>query len=178
MSIDIQKIRLVLFDLDQTLTESISGKTFPQTVDDRKWMPGRLERLRELREQGKLTAIITNQGGAAWGIFEPNEMTRYLTNLAESVDLGGVFVCYHDASEKARNSPRTIASLTLPDLYKGKWERRKPGPGMILEAMDHFGVSPEHTLMVGDRPEDEKSALAAGTSFAWAWQYFGDENHA
>src|SRR5712692_6935589 len=63
----IRDYELYLFDLDSTLTESISGNTFPKSVDDRKWMSGRLERLRELVAQGKNMAIVTNQGGAAWG---------------------------------------------------------------------------------------------------------------
>jgi D-glycero-D-manno-heptose 1,7-bisphosphate phosphatase len=179
LSIDIQKARLVLFDRDGTLTVPASGATFPKSVDDQQWMPGRLERLRELRAQGVYTAIVTNQGGAAWGIFTPEEMLEVLGKQCKEGRINTVFVCFHDTSEKAQQRAK-IKALTGDEgyrgytaLYKGH-HRRKPSPGMLLEAMDHFGVGSEETLMVGDRPEDEKSAQAAGCRFVWAWEYFGD----
>ncbi len=173
MSIENYDYSLFLFDLDSTLTEPISGGKFPQTIDDRKLMPGRREKLQDLQAHNKLIAVVTNQGGAAWGIFDPNDMTRYLTKFVEDLDLGAVFVCYHDTSEKAKASPKTIANLVLPDYYKG-WERRKPGPGMLIEAMDFFGVDRQDTLMIGDREEDKEAAENAGCSFVWAWDFFGD----
>lgn len=53
----LKNFQLYLFDLDGTLTEPISGKTFPETVDDRKWMPGRLERIQGLHNEGKKTVM-------------------------------------------------------------------------------------------------------------------------
>jgi D-glycero-D-manno-heptose 1,7-bisphosphate phosphatase len=173
MPIEVMDYSLFLFDLDSTLTESISGNKFPQTVTDRKWMPGRLEHIAQLVQAGKHTAIVTNQGGAAWGIFTPEEMDAYLNNLVWKAGMDAFYACYHDTSEKARGSDRTIKELTVPDLYKGH-ERRKPGQGMLLQAMDDFGIHLYDTLYVGDREEDKIAAAAAGVDFEWAWSYFGD----
>lgn len=173
--IEIREYKLVLLDLDDTLTKSISGNKFPQSVDDRVFIDGRWDKLLDLHAQGKKTAIVTNQGGAAWGIFEPDEMNRFLTSLAASADISAVFACYRDTGEKARSSDRTIKELTLPEYYK-EWDRRKPGPGMLIEAMEHFGIAREDTLMVGDRNEDKGAAEAAGVSFQWEWEFFdGDK---
>lgn len=179
MSIDIQNIRLVLFDRDGTLTIPASGKTFPKSVNDQQWMQGRLDRLWQLREQGIHTALVTNQGGAAWGIFTPEEMLEVLGRQCEEGKINTVFVCFHDTSDKAKERAK-IKALTGDEdyrgyiaLYKG-YHCRKPGPGMLLMAMDHFNVGPEETLMIGDRAEDEKAAQAASCSFLWAWEYFGD----
>lgn len=183
MNINIKNVRLVLFDRDYTLTIPASGATFPKSIDDQQWMPGRLERLRELREQGKLTAIVSNQGGAAWGIFEPDAMCAFLEKQCKESGINAFFACFHDTSEKAKERAK-IKGLTGNEDYQGYaalyrgHHRRKPSPGMLLEAMDYFGVRPGETLMVGDRKEDEAAALAAGISFIWAWQYFGDENPA
>lgn len=174
MSIENMSYDLILFGRDGTLTIPASGAKFPKTVDDQQWMPGRLERLKELHAQNIHTAIITNQGGAAWGIFTPRDMNNCLNKQVWQSEMSAFYVCYHDTSEKARASDRTIKELTLPDLYKGH-ERRKPGPGMLIEAMDDFEMEPDKTLYVGDRPEDEKAAQAAGCSFCWAWQFFGDK---
>ena len=175
--------KLVLFDRDWTLTKPASGATFPKSIDDQQWMPGRLERLRELREQGIHTALVTNQGGATWGIFEPDAMCEFLDKQCKESGIDAFFVCFHDTSDKAQQRAKIKALTGNEDyqgytaLYKG-CHRRKPGPGMLLEAMDHFGVSPESTLFVGDRAEDQGAAQAAGTSFVWAWEFFGDEEPA
>lgn len=44
----------------------------------------------------------------------------------------------------------------------------------MLAGMGEFmmPVNPEKCLMVGDRPEDEGAANAAGCSFAWANDFF------
>lgn len=166
--------KAVIFDRDGTLTETASGAKFPKTVDDQQWMQGRLEKLKELHAQGVHTAIVTNQGGAAWGIFKPEEMDAYLHKQVWQAEMSGVFVCYHDTSEKARASDRTEKALTVPDLYKGH-DRRKPGPGMLIEAMDAFEVGAHEVLYVGDRQEDKAAAEAAKIDYAWAWEFFGDE---
>lgn len=41
---------------------------------------------------------------------------------------------------------------------------RKPGPGMILQAIEDYGVNPDQVLMIGDRPEDRGAAEAAGVA--------------
>lgn len=40
----------------------------------------------------------------------------------------------------------------------------KPHPRMLLELMDHFGVEPSRTLMIGDTTHDLQLALNAGTA--------------
>ncbi len=39
---------------------------------------------------------------------------------------------------------------------------KKPDPGPLLHAARHFGVAPEHSLMIGDSVSDVKAARAAG----------------
>lgn len=180
MQPEIKDYQLYLFDLDDTLTRSISGEKFPQSVDDREFIEGRWERLLDLHEAGKKTAIVTNQGGAAWKIFSEVDMYKLLTRLCKSANIDKYFVCFHDTGEKARNSDRTIKDLTLPDRYL-EWNRRKPGPGMLIQAMHEFYLPNlnhedyrHEVIMVGDRPEDKAAAEAAGCDFAWAWDFFGD----
>jgi len=52
-----------------------------------------------------------------------------------------------------------------------KRQFRKPSPGMLLIAMDLAGASPENSLFIGDRPEDEQAAVAAGITFQWAHEF-------
>lgn len=49
---------------------------------------------------------------------------------------------------------------------------RKPGPGMLIQAIiDANAIRPE-VLMVGDRSEDAEAAKAAGCAFVWAKDFF------
>jgi histidinol phosphatase-like enzyme len=52
---------------------------------------------------------------------------------------------------------------------------RKPNPGMLntIVVNTEIGLS---TLMVGDRPEDQAAAKAAGFAFEWANDFFGGGN--
>lgn len=157
--------RLIVFDIDGTLSTSKSGAVFRKTADDWQWLPGRIERLRELRERDVQIAFATNQAGVAfpWSRFSEQEMQAVLDSMAKEVGASFVGVCYTSPNEKA-----------LPAYRNGNDARRKPGPGMLLEAMQHCGVKAQDTLFVGDRAEDEQAAQAAGVEFIWAYEYFND----
>ena len=51
-----------------------------------------------------------------------------------------------------------------PD-YTGPCECRKPAPGMLLAAMQHFDAESAECVMYGDKPSDEAAAIAAGVRF-------------
>jgi D-glycero-D-manno-heptose 1,7-bisphosphate phosphatase len=59
-------------------------------------------------------------------------------------------------------------------LYKRCGSFRKPDPGM-LRAVAQWACF-DDALMVGDRPEDQAAALAAGFDFCWADDFFGGEH--
>lgn len=161
--------RLIIFDLDGTLTESKSGKPFRETADDWQWLPGRVERLIQLRVEGALLALATNQAGVAfpWSKFTEQEMRVELTRIMTDVGLAHVAVCFTSPNPKA-----------LPQYQAANDPRRKPGPGMLLEAMAACAATPEQTLYVGDRPEDAHAADAAGVAFTWAEDFFAVKDEA
>ena len=49
---------------------------------------------------------------------------------------------------------------------------RKPHPGMILHLQ--LSIDASEILFVGDRPEDQQSAINAGVAFQWAADWRGD----
>jgi D-glycero-D-manno-heptose 1,7-bisphosphate phosphatase len=77
--------------------------------------------------------------------------------------------------EDDRWIPDTIYSLISPSQVVGRC--RKPEPGMLILAQQEYVVATRtenqlpQTLMVGDRPEDEQAAQAAGVDFLWAQQW-------
>jgi D-glycero-D-manno-heptose 1,7-bisphosphate phosphatase len=162
--IDLSNIRLIVFDVDGTLTKTKSGATFRKTADDWEPIDGRIAKLRDLREQAFSLALASNQGGVAFGYMEEADIQRELQRTAKwfYIPEQAVFACY--------THPK--ASI---DRYRTVDDRRKPGADMLIEAMQAYHVSAAETLMVGDRPEDEEAAKNAGCAFIWAHEFFEEE---
>ena len=159
-----KRISLVVLDIDGTVVTTKSGSPFRETPDDWKFLPGRQELVRKLLADGVNVAIATNQGSVAYGINTQAEiqaeLERTVSELAGPAS-GEVFL------RAAYNHPKgSVPEYTKDDDF------RKPGGGMIRAAMEHFGVAPRETLMVGDRPEDKAAAEAAGCNFCWADEFF------
>jgi D-glycero-D-manno-heptose 1,7-bisphosphate phosphatase len=172
---------LYLFDPDGTLISSYIDRA---DKDYHAWqlLPGRAVRIAELLAANHSVAIITNQGGVAFGHTTEEDFCRKIAEVARQLRIAAVdvhdgradgpltmgwgrairvFVCYSD--ERARDVRRRADA-----------HRRKPSGVMIREAMaaagyeDGMGV-----LYVGDRPEDEAAARDAGVAFRWADAFFG-----
>jgi len=155
---------LYIFDVDGTLTTTKSGATFRKTADDWQWLPGRIERLHALANAGVMLAIATNQAGVAFGYLDYHEMRAELRRMADEGRIGFSAMCFTHPQAKSAE-------------FKKDSDRRKPGPGMLLDAMRAYGESAQNTLMVGDRPEDEQAARAACCAFTWADEFFSVEAH-
>ena len=157
-------MELIIFDVDGTLVATRSGATFRKSADDWEWLPGRLEKLQELRSQKMKLALATNQGGVAFGYMQQEDILQELMRMARDAHMvtGCLYVCY--------THPK--ASI---DRYRAEDQHRKPGPGMLLDAMVDFEASPDETLMVGDRKEDEQAAKNAGTDFMWDYEFFAED---
>jgi D-glycero-D-manno-heptose 1,7-bisphosphate phosphatase len=74
--------------------------------------------------------------------------------------LAQIHTCMCSEIEKAGG--RIDKIYFAPDLPEAPTQRRKPGPGMLLEALAEFGATPAHSPMVGDMLRDMEAALAAG----------------
>ena len=163
--------KLIIFDIDGTLTTTKSGETFRKSADDWEWLTGRLEKLKELSQQGARFALASNQAGVAfpWSKFSQEEMQKEIDRVGEEIGSFYNAVCYSTPNEKA-----------LPQYFNANDQRRKPGPGMLLEAMECYRekygeLLEEHTLMVGDRSEDQAAASSAGVYFLHAESFFNQE---
>jgi D-glycero-D-manno-heptose 1,7-bisphosphate phosphatase len=154
-------IALVIFDADGTLCTSSSGKEFRRGAGDWKLLPRRLEACQSLQAAGILMAVASNQGGVAFGHLDAGETACEIARLGATIGAVATRMCpFHPEG-------------TVP-LFKRHSVYRKPSPGMLTSIMEEVGVGPDRTLFVGDRPEDEEAALAAGCCFAWAQDFFQD----
>lgn len=159
--------KLVCLDVDGTLGSPKSGGDFREFADDWEFFPGRIEACQKLVEQGVKLLTVSNQGGVCfpWSKFSEEQITAALAETAKAIGAIASLVACSSTHEKAL------------ERYRFDDPRRKPAPGMILEAMKLADVEASETLMVGDRSEDEAAAKAAGVDFVWAKDFFGDEEH-
>ena len=156
---------LYLFDLDGTL---ISGYMDNPDKDYNTWdvLPGRREKLARLLSTDDKVAIVTNQGGVAFGFVDEEQAWFKIYEAAHrcglSPDTIRTYACFHDIrGMDPYNDPEQAA-------------RRKPSGAMIREAMaDYADAAALGVLMVGDREEDRQAAQDAGVPFQWAHIFFG-----
>lgn len=157
---------LYLFDLDGTLIEAYMDR--PEGERDYAAvvpLPGRIHTISRLRMQGHTCCIVTNQGGVAYGFVTEDEADDKLTRVQRLFRL-------HDPRQSGDGFPRVIFACYSHPNGRAPWNdpidaaRRKPSPSMIIEAARLHGFhSPESVTFIGDRPEDEQAAQAAGVAY-------------
>lgn len=155
---------LIIFDKDGTLIGGAENRP-ANTPDEQILLPGRLQKIQRLRKQGARIALASNQGGVAWGFISYAQASALMDDCARKI--GGadaIRFCPHDA--RAAGRPGSAAEYAQECLC------RKPRPGMIIGIMQELGFDADDTIFIGDRPEDEAAARAAGIYFEWADDFF------
>jgi 3'(2'), 5'-bisphosphate nucleotidase len=116
-------------------------------------LPGAAAAVRSLNDASVTTAVITNQSCVGRGMLSWSGLAA--VNAAMGAQLA------------AQAGARVNAMFVAPDHPEGGdaapvSARRKPGPGMLLEALALYGVPPHRAVMVGDTVSDMRAAAAAG----------------
>lgn len=155
---------LILYDYNGTLVETLSGDAFPRNTGDWRVLPRRQTVCARWQALGVRMAIVTNQGGVAFGYQRSGDIAYQIEHVGRDLGMIGAMLCYGHPQATWHT-----LYITPPD---DDW--RKPGPAMLQWLMDMTQVTPERTLMVGDRPEDAEAAKRAGVAFQWASEHFGD----
>ena len=174
-------IDLICLDVDGTLVES--NKTSELLLHAREF----LHALAKKRPQVKL-ALVTNQGAVGLKYWmetnrfgEPHTLpsqaevedriAKVKTQVDDIFPNVNVFMAFrYQSKSSGRWGP---APNQLDPRWTHDW--RKPGPGMIRQAIKAARVSPfslGKVLMVGDMDADEGAAKAAGVRFKRAPEFF------
>lgn len=136
---------LVLLDRDGVLNRDM--KTGVLRLEDFDILSGAPEALATLTKAGFKLAICTNQSAVGRGQLSVATLDTIHAKLQQAVREAGGHI---DAIYYAPDTPEK------PTL------RRKPGPGMLQEALAQFHATPSETFMVGDHLRDMQAAHAAG----------------
>lgn len=98
-----------------------------------------------LKERGFKTVVVTNQSGIGRGLFSTADYERVQARFLELLGPGLIDATYFCADH--------------PDAASA---RRKPEPGMLIEAAEEHGIDLERSWMIGDRAGDIEAGRRAG----------------
>jgi histidinol-phosphate phosphatase family protein len=111
--------------------------------------PGVPGALRKLKDAGFLNIIVSNQSGIARGLFTEAQYEAVQRELMRQIDDGSAGSLI-DASYFCADPPDCSSA------------RRKPAPGMLLEAAARFDIDLARSAMIGDKASDMECAARAG----------------
>ncbi|RME02095.1 MAG: HAD family hydrolase, partial [Deltaproteobacteria bacterium] len=140
----------LFLDRDGVLIEDVHFLRTPEAI---RILPGVVETLRALQERYPLV-VVTNQSGIARGFFSEGDLLRIHESLLERFRDAGVFL---DAIYYCPHLPEGRVAA-----YAVRCACRKPRPGLLLRAMETWGIDPAASLMIGDSPRDVAAGHAAG----------------
>ncbi len=135
-----ERLEVVLVDRDGTIVVDHPYNGDPARVEP---VGDARAALARLRDHGIAVGVVSNQSGIARGTLTHQQVEA--VNARVEALLGpfdGWWYCPHDDDARCAC--------------------RKPAPGMVLRALRHFGVRPEHAALIGDTRADIDAARAAG----------------
>ncbi|HEY2122180.1 MAG TPA: HAD family hydrolase [Chthoniobacterales bacterium] len=134
--------RAVFLDRDGTLMRDVGYCSDPADVE---LLDGVVELLPKLKNAGFKLVVITNQSGIGRGRFTEEAFRKVQAELENQIGPGVIDATYFCA-----------------DTPENATDRRKPGPGMLLEAARDLPLSLSESYMVGDKPIDAEAGARAG----------------
>lgn len=139
----------VFFDRDGIVNERLIGD-YVKSINEFIFNEDFFGTMKITKSLGFLSFLITNQQGIGKKIMtfaDLGEIHNFMNQkLVEKsgCTFNEIFVC---GSLNSDNDPR-----------------RKPNPGMILEAIEKYGLNPQKCIMVGDSESDILAGYNAGTN--------------
>lgn len=145
----------LFFDRDGTLMKEVDHC---HRAEDVHAIEGAAELLAKTRAQGWLHVIITNQSGIGRGYFTKKEFDAVQEELQRQLKglIDGVYMS--------------------PDMPGSNSMRRKPAPGMMMEAAQDFNIDLSRSIMIGDRTSDIEAGKAAGCRTILVLTGYGKEH--
>ena len=139
--------RAVFIDRDGVLNLPVvrSGLPYPpQTLSEFQLYPEAPEACTVLRHAGFLLVLVTNQPDVGRGAQALSVVDAMHQRLQETITLDRIEIC-------------TAADDNAFDAH-----RRKPAPGMLLDAAKVLNIDLSRSYMIGDRWRDIDAGHAAG----------------
>jgi D-glycero-D-manno-heptose 1,7-bisphosphate phosphatase len=134
--------KAVFLDRDGTLIRDVG---YCSKAADVELLEGVSQLLPKLKTAGFKLVIVTNQSGIGRGYFTEEDFWSVQHELERQLGPGVIDATYF-----------------CQDIPQIKSERRKPNPGMLLEAARELSIDLERSYMVGDKVSDTQAGIRAG----------------
>jgi D-glycero-D-manno-heptose 1,7-bisphosphate phosphatase len=141
------KKKAVFFDRDGIVNLRPVGD-YIKDIHEFHFLPDFLELFKKVKSNDYLTILISNQQGVGKGQMSEDDLallTEFMQNellIHTGIKFDDIYYCTALAEE---NSPR-----------------RKPEPGMLLEAIEEWNINPAESWMIGDSESDIIAGKRAG----------------
>ena len=111
-------------------------KAYVYRFEDIEWVEGIFELIQFANDQGFLVIVLTNQSGVAYGKYQESDVMQLHLLMqsflkTKNIKVDDWFYCTEMDSE-----------------------RRKPRPGMMIEAQKKYNIDLAKSYMIGDKPSD------------------------
>jgi D,D-heptose 1,7-bisphosphate phosphatase len=124
------------------------------SVDRFEWIDGAIDTVRRANDMGWLVFVVTNQAGVAKGYYDEEAVQGLHRFMQAELLAHGAHI------DEYRYCPYHLEGTI--EAYRRVSEDRKPAPGMLLDLMERWPVTPERSLIIGDKASDIEAGEAAG----------------
>lgn len=145
----------VFLDRDGTLNHDTG---YVYRVADFRWLPGAVNAVRALNDNGYYVFVVTNQSGVARGLYDEPSIRDLHDWMNGELRAAGARI--DDIRYCPHHPHGSIAA------YRTACACRKPAAGMLLDLMKAWPVIREGSVMIGDRESDAEAGRAAGIAAA------------
>ncbi len=125
---------------------------YVHTIDSFVFVDGIFDLCHRAEQSGYLIIVVTNQAGIGRGYYSEGDFLNLTEWMSGQFEKNGVKIT------KVYFCPYHIDGI---GIYKQASFRRKPNPGMILEACVEHGIDPKQSIIIGDKETDIESGLNA-----------------
>lgn len=128
-----KKAKAIFLDRDGILN---IDKAYVYQYSEIEWVEGIFELILYAKAHDFLVIVLTNQSGVAQGIYQESDVIRLHSQMNDflakkNLSIDDWFYCVDYSSE-----------------------RRKPGPGMMIEAAKKYNIDLSMSYMIGDKASD------------------------
>ena len=115
-------------------------------IKDVEFIEGIFALIKKAKDKDYLVIIITNQSGVGRGFFSETNLSEVNNWILKKLKMKGAIV---DDLFYCTSPPLSEKNKSSKEDY-----RRKPNPGMILEAANKYEINLHDSIMVGDKVSD------------------------
>ncbi|MBV2193371.1 MAG: D-glycero-beta-D-manno-heptose 1,7-bisphosphate 7-phosphatase [Azonexus sp.] len=137
--------KLVILDRDGVI--NFDSAQFIKSPDEWKPIPGSLEAIARLKQNGYRIVVATNQSGVGRGLFDMDTLNQIHAKMHKAVvavggQIDAIFYCPHAADSKC--------------------DCRKPKPGMFKRISETLNIDLTGVPAIGDSLRDLQAAASVG----------------